>query len=169
MILNHLSTVLFRTRNSTWLTLSALSVPVVKFVETYLFADWEFARFLAIAIAVDTLLGFIKHWKLGTISKDGFFKLCWKLVIYGFLLVLTHIMVYFKVRGEKNGFFDWFDTTAYSAIMVHEAISIAQSMAIVKPGLFPNWLLKRLEAFDKSGNFKHLINTDDDSEKTQPG
>lgn len=147
---------LAHTRSGYAFLLSATGYPVMKFVEKYVFNDWQFLVFLVVVVGVDTVLGFWKNWRYHTLSSAGFSKLFTKILIYGSVLVLTHVLTRFTIGGEANTIFSWFDTVMYSAIMVREAISIVEKVGAISPGILPRWILKRLQAFDNSGNPKDL-------------
>jgi hypothetical protein len=136
--------------------LATILFPVVEFVNEYIFSDWQFGIFLSIAVILDTVLGFIKHYKRGDISSVGFAKLFNKIITYGAVLIITHLLVNFKIGGERNIIFSWFSQVAYSAIMVREAISIIENLGYIKQDLLPPWILRRLKQFDESGNIKDL-------------
>lgn len=132
--------------------------PVVLFIEKYVFADWQFFRFLMVLVTVDTILGIWKHWIRGSISSRGFGMLIQKLILYLFFLILVHIVSHFTVEGFKNDFFGWFTSFGYSAIIVRESISIIEKMGIIRPGLIPLWILKRLQQYDKDGSYQSPAN-----------
>lgn len=126
--------------------------------EKYVFNDWQFLIALVVVVAVDTLLGLVYHFKSGTISNEGFSKLFIKFILYSCVLILSHVLVSFKINGSENVFFNWVDDALYSAIMLREAISILEKTARISPGLLPKWILKRLKQFDESGNIQDLTN-----------
>jgi len=129
---------------------------IVQIFEKYFFKDWEFLWFLFVMIIIDTITGVAKHWKLKTISSQGFSAFFLKVIIYSAALIITHVLMSFKIDGKINLFFGWFDDFIYSAIMAREAISIFENFAIINPDLFPAWILKRLKAFDSSGKLPDL-------------
>jgi toxin secretion/phage lysis holin len=126
---------------------------LVHILEKYVFSDVDFLISLGIVIAMDTVLGFWKHWKSKTVSSQGFSKFISKFVIYGFALVLTHTLTNFTINGVPNSLFGWIDTVIYSAIMVREAISIFENIGAINNNILPSFILKRLKQFDEKGNF----------------
>lgn len=136
------------------LLISALfGIPIIQFIESYVYNDWGFLQTLLVLICVDTLTGFVKYWKLNQISSTGFGKLLFKLLTYSSVLIITHTMTEFKIRGEVNQFFGWFDDLAYSAIMIREAISILENLGASKNKFIPKSILKKLIEFDKDGEY----------------
>ena len=133
------------------LALGVVLTPVLAIVQKYIFADWEFLRYLGVLIVVDTVLGVQRRWVARTISSRGFSRLFTKSGIYLALLVLTHVMSSFTVHGEVNVFFKWFDTFMYSCMMAREALSILEHAALIEPRLVPKALLKRLALVSEEG------------------
>ena len=139
---------------SKWLqsaTLGVVLMPLLAIVQKYIFADWEFLRFLCVLIIVDTVLGVQRRWAAHAISSRGFSRLFKKSGIYLALLVLTHVLSSFTVHGEVNLFFKWFDTFMYSCMMAREALSILEHAALLEPRLVPKALLKRLALVSEEG------------------
>lgn len=139
---------------SKWLQSLALGVvltPVLAVVQKYIFADFEFLRYLGVLIVVDTGLGVQRRWAARAISSRGFSRLFTKAGIYLALLVLTHVLSSFTVHGEPNLFFKWFDTFMYSCMMAREALSILEHAALLEPRLVPKALLKRLALVSEEG------------------
>ena len=121
---------------------------LISLFEKYIFNDWQFLGFLAVIIMIDTITGFAKHVKAKTISSNGFGKLFTKFIIYSCTLVMTHVVSAFTVGGEVSVVFEWFDNLVYSGIILREAISILENIAMINNTLVPSWILKRLKEFD---------------------
>jgi len=134
-----------------WLMLSLTLTPIIAFLETFIFDDWEFVQFLAILVAGDTILGFIRSFKFHQVSSKGFGQIILKLLSYMSLLILAHVLTHYKVQGSPSYLFLWFDDMVYAVIIVREAISILENMASIYPQCIPDWLLKRLKEFDLKG------------------
>lgn len=142
------------TKLGIWIGSSALLTPLIGWLESYMFCDWEFVRFLAILVAGDTFLGFIKAWKDHKLHSRGFAQIFLKLISYMSILILTHVLTHYKVHGDPSKIFIWFDDMAYAAMIVREAISILENIAGIYPQAVPGWLLKRLKEFDLKGKIK---------------
>ena len=123
-----------------------VSLPVnaiLNFCSVYIFSDWEFVRYLVVAMVLDTALGFIIHWRnkdLGMIAK--------KLITYSAALILSNIVTNFTVHGEKVGTLEWFGTFVCTMLMVRETLSIIENIEEISPGTFPKAIIKRLKLFD---------------------
>lgn len=125
-----------------------------KYLEKYLFSDWQFIGFLGILMVIDTVLGIVKHWKNHTVSSQGFSKVFTKCLIYGALLIVVHVLTNFKVDGTVSTAFGWIDDTVYAGMLLREAISILENMAAIDSRLMFPGILKRLQQFDsESGKF----------------
>lgn len=129
--------------------------------EQYIFSDWQFAYFLIIIIAVDTVLGTYKAWKSKSLESRAYGRLFEKVLLYGCVLIMTNVLVTFTISGVATGMFNWLDDALYCGIMVREAISIVENVAEIKPDLLPAWVVRRLKKFDESGKLKDLMNGDE--------
>ena len=144
------------TKNLFIIISGVISAPLMELIEKYLFKDWDFFKFFFPLIIMDTLLGVIKNWKYGTLSNDAWGKVLWKMLTYGFILILAHIITHFTVDGQVVIVFSYFDEAIYSALVIKESISILENLGAVNPNLIPKWLLQRLKQFDTSGKFSDL-------------
>lgn len=149
LLLNLLAPVSAKTVPS--LALGLALTPVLALVEKYLFNDWNFLASLAVLIMVDTCFGVQHHWVAHSISSRAFSRLFTKCGIYMGLLVLTHVLTTYQVRGEVNGAFTWFDKFMYACMMARETLSILEHIAAIEPRLVPQALLKRLALISDQG------------------
>ena len=143
--------------DKSFLSVSAAFAGVKAVADTYIFADWQFVLFLLIMIVVDTVLGTYNAWKKKNLESRAWARLFEKLVLYGCVLIMSHVLIRFTIGGAATGLFDWIDDVLYCAIMVREAISIIENVGEIKPDFFPKWVLARLKKFDESGQFKDLM------------
>lgn len=137
-------------------TLDAIKTAIVAspffyLLETYFFNDWEFLKFLLVAILVDSIWGFGLAWKSRTVSLEGFQKSGKKLAEYGTLLVLGHILLNARSGGEPMTVLSYFTTTIHGYLLVRESISILEKIAQISPKLVPDWILERLKVYRDSG------------------
>lgn len=137
-------------------TLDAIKTAIVAspffyLLETYFFNDWEFLKFLLVAILVDSIWGFGLAWKSRTVSLEGFQKSGKKLAEYGTLLVLGHILLNARSGGEPMAVLSYFTTTIHGYLLVRESISILEKIAQISPKLVPDWILERLKVYRDSG------------------
>ena len=128
--------------------------PLLAFVNKYIFNDWEYAVYLGIAMAVDTVLGFCKHYKNKSLSSSACGKILYKMISYGSILIIVHILTHFTVDSEQIKFFSWMETIAYAALLVKEGISVMENVGAINPRFVPTVILKRLKDFDETGKFK---------------
>lgn len=139
----------------TWITFAVILTPVIQFIETYVFSDWQFIMFLIILVAGDTVLGLMKAWKHCEIQSKGFGQVLYKLFAYCSVLIVTHVLTHYKVHGNESLIFLWFDDFAYGAIVLRESISILENISIIYPGIVPNLILKRLKNFNLTGKLEN--------------
>jgi phage-related holin len=138
-------------KNLIQILLSAVLMPLIALIQTYIFADWEFMKFLLVLVAIDTALSFYQHYQSHSINSKRFALIIPKLIGYFILLVLSHVIVHFTVEGERNSLFAWFETFCYSAIIVRESISILEHFSLLFPSIVPKTILKRLRTIEKGG------------------
>lgn len=136
------------------LKLSLAASPIFALVEKYLWSDWEFIKFLAVIVLIDTVTGIIKHYRLKSISSNGFGRFFVKVIVYFLFLVVVHNLTHYTTDGELDGLFGWLDSLAYAAVMCREAISIFENLGVIYPGIIPQWIMQRLKAFDKTGKLE---------------
>jgi len=123
------------------------------FCQEFIFDDWQYLIYLGILFIVDTVTGFMKAMKYGTISSSGFGRVIRKMVSYFSVLILAHVLTNFKIDGEVSTLFGWVDDFAYTSLLIKEAISILENIAAINPAWVPKWLLKKLKQFDAEGKF----------------
>lgn len=140
------------------LCVSAILVPAMQLFEKYIFNDWEFIGFLIVLIALDTITGVWKHYKLNTVSSQGFGRFMVKVIVYGIFLIVVHVLGNFSDKPLVEEIFSWVDTLCYGAIVVRESISIIENLGAIQPGLIPVWVLKKLKQFDNEGKFEEHQN-----------
>ena len=63
------------------IAITSLPLTVVMEGTQYLFQDWEFAKWIAVAIAIDTILGVWKHLIHKDASSESFFSRFTKKII----------------------------------------------------------------------------------------
>ncbi len=136
-----------------FLTITLFLTPINGVIEKYFFNDWEFLIFLFIMIGLDTVLGFLKHYKRGTVSSKAWGKIISKIISYGGLLIVGHILAVFTVQGDNITSFNWIRTFVYTSLMVKEGISIIENIGAINQSFIPKWLLKKLKEFDEQGKF----------------
>lgn len=135
---------------------SLLFAPFVYFFERFIFNDWNFLQFLAVLVAVDTLLGFghAVYRKEVNVSKAG--GLLIKAIIYGPILILGHVFENFEVSGNRMEGGYYLKVLFYTGLIIVEGISIIRNAGKISKKLVPKFILKRFEDFNESGDFQGL-------------
>lgn len=138
------------------LLVSVVSVPlsILADVGRYFYQDWEFAKWIGVAVAVDTVLGVWKHLVHKDASSETFFsRFCKKIVIYILLLILANVLSNVTVNGSAVGPTQWIGTYICVFMLVREAFSCVENIQAVYP-IFPASFVKRLKDFNDKGEYK---------------
>ena len=119
----------------------------------YVYQDWEFAKWIALAVVLDTVLGLVKAWMKKDISSEEFWqKFSKKIFAYICLLILSNIMQNYTVNGSNVGATEWVGSYLCTFMLVREAISILENVNAITP-IVPKWVLDRMRDFtEKEGN-----------------
>ena len=133
--------------------LVALPLSIGAEIMKYVYQDWEFAKWIGVAVVVDTVLGILKHLVHKDASSESFFvKFSKKIAVYILLLILTNILTNFTVNGNTVGATDWMGTYLCTFMLVREAISIIENANAVIP-IFPKGFIKRFKDFNDKGDY----------------
>lgn len=133
--------------------IGALPLTILVNVLKYVYRDWEFAKWIGIAILIDTAVSIVKHWLLRDISSETFWaKFAKKIFVYMMLLVTSNLLSNYTVNGHVVGSTQWMGEYLCVAMLVREAVSIVENTnAIVS--WCPKWFLKRLKDFNEKGEY----------------
>lgn len=134
-----------------------VSVPfswLVELFERYIFADWEFLRFLIVFMTLDTVVSWWFHIKQRSFSSKGFSMLFVKIIIYAVLLIIAHGFASYTIGGEPVEPLKWFRSFICTALLIREAISIVENLNKIMPGIIPRRITRYLNDFDENGHFK---------------
>jgi len=125
--------------------------PIVTFTEKYLFADWQFLKWLALFMILDLITGILKAWhKKQAITSYGFRRTVVKAVQYGTFLVVMHILDNFEINGERTEMFGWIVTGAYSFLMRVEGKSILENIVTLDDRFDVKYFIEKIgEAFKR--------------------
>jgi len=103
--------------------------PVFTFTEKYLFADWEFLKYLTVFMMLDLVTGIAKALKnKQAVTSYGLRRTVVKALQYGVFLIVVHGLDTFEVKGESVDIFGWIVTGAYSFLMAVEGKSILENV-----------------------------------------
>lgn len=131
-----------------YLYIGSVVSPFVDFFTTYMYNDVDYLIFLGVIVSLDTVLGFTIAVINHKVSPEGFGKFWKKLISYISALVMSHVLVSFTIHDKPFLLFSWMDKVVFSAVMVNEAISICENLAILSPGLVPAKLMRYFKNFD---------------------
>lgn len=135
------------------IAITSLPLTIVTEGTKYLFQDWEFAKWIAVAITIDTILGVWKHFIHKDASSESFFsRFTRKIVIYIFLMILSNFASHATVGGTVVGPMQWIGTYLCVFIMVREIFSIIENIQAIYP-ILPKNFVKRMKDFNDSGEY----------------
>lgn len=136
-------------------TICIISLPlsVLADISRYFYQDWEFAKWIATAVAIDTLLGIAKHIIHKDASSDDFWKkFLKKIIAYIALLTLSNVLTNYTVQGNLVGATQWMGTYLCTFMMVREAISVLENVnAIIR--IVPRSVIRRFKDFNDNGEY----------------
>lgn len=132
-------------------------------VMSYIYRDWEFAKWIAVAIVIDTVASIVKHFVHKDVSSEEFWKkFSRKIFVYIALLILSNTLSNYTVQGHVVGPSQWISEYLCVFMMIREAISILENLNAIIP-IVPVWLLKRLKDFNDNGEYiKNLKNKEEE-------
>ena len=96
----------------------------------YVYRDWEFAKWIFIAVVVDTVVSLVKHWIIKDLSSEEFWSKFSK-----------------KIKLDK-----WIGEYMCTAMLLREVFSIVENGCAIMPVL-PKSFLKRLKDFNEKGEY----------------
>ncbi len=133
--------------------ITSLPVTIVTEGAQYVYQDWEFAKWIAVAVVIDTILGVWKHLIHKDASSESFFsRFTKKIVIYVFLMILSNFASHATVGGDVVGPMQWIGTYICVFMMVREVFSIVENVQAIYP-IFPTSFVKRLKDFNDRGEY----------------
>jgi phage-related holin len=119
--------------------------PILNIIEKYFFNDWEFAIWISLLVGLDTFTGMWKAFRKKELSSKGYGQVITKIIIYGIFLIVCHALQNFTIGKTNSGWFGWIDNIAFGTLMVREAISIFENLAIISPTVFPTKWIDKLK------------------------
>lgn len=135
------------------ISLISLPLSILANCSRYLYQDWEFARWIAVAVALDTVLGVIKHLLHKDASSESFFsKFGKKIAVYIVLLILSNVLINYTVQGSIIGPTQWIGSYLCVFMMAREGFSCVENIQAIYP-IFPTSFVRRLKDFNDRGEY----------------
>ena len=132
---------------------TAIPLTAVSAYTQYLVQDWEFAKWIAVLVMIDTILGMFKHISHADISSEEFWKgFAKKILVYMVLMILSNVLANYTVGGEPVGATNWMSKYLCIFMVMREAISILENINAVYP-ILPKKLLKKFKDFSDKGEY----------------
>ena len=126
-----------------------VALPMSWLVEVmkYVYQDWEFAKWIAMAVVLDTVLGIVKAWIEKDISSEEFWnKFGKKMLGYISLMILSNILQHYTVNGSTVGATEWMGDYLCTYMLIREGVSVLENVSAITP-IVPKWLLERMRAY----------------------
>ena len=135
------------------IAITSLPITIVTEGFQYVYQDWEFAKWIAVAITIDTILGVWKHFIHKDASSESLLcRFTRKIVIYIFLMILSNFASHATVGGTVVGPMQWIGTYLCVFMMVREIFSIIENIQAIYP-ILPKNFVKRMKDFNDSGEY----------------
>ncbi len=135
------------------ISIVSLPLSIVVDYSRYLYQDWEFAKWIGVAVILDTILGVVKHLLHKDASSESFFsKFGKKIAVYIVLLVLSNVLTNYTVQGSIVGTTQWIGTYLCVFMMVREGFSCVENIQAIYP-IFPTSFVRRLKDFNDKGEY----------------
>jgi len=139
-----------------------LLVPLLPFLDKalglfnkYVFSDWDFVPFLAVAVTIDTLTGVYVNAKLGRIHSFKMRSLFEKLQMYVVGLIIIHGLASHMIDGSPNPVVHlvvpFLKGGFYAYMLACEAISIEENLQRIGKGYLPKWIKRKLVDYKEDG------------------
>lgn len=133
------------------LVVSPFVVEVIKFVEKYIFRDWNFLAFLCILWLIDTVAGTWAALKLGIFKPSLWFeKMFTKTVVY-----ILWIMLFgaFQSSPATAGWLDKIlGITSINVLMITEFLSAGKNLLIIRPDTRLKTIVDKVQSFFNKSN-----------------
>lgn len=119
----------------------------------YIFQDWEFAKWICLAVLIDTLCSMVKHWIQKDFNSEDFWHgFAKKIFVYIILMITSNLLVNYTVNGNIIGTTQWIGEYLCIMMLIREAISIFENVNGIMP-VVPSSILKRLKDFNEKGEY----------------
>lgn len=133
--------------------LASIPLTAISDYTQYLVQDWEFAKWIAVLVGVDTILGIGKHLMHKDASSEDFWSgFAKKIFVYMVLMILSNVLSNYTVGGEAVGATGWMSKYLCVFMVVREAISILENTNAIYP-ILPTRLLKKFKDFSDQGEY----------------
>lgn len=137
--------------------LASIQPAINDFITKYIFSDFTFLKYLAIAVVIDLITGIAKAWaKKEAVTSKGLRDTIVKFIQYGSFLIITHVLSSFEVNGQPVSNMAWISKLAYEFIMLIEIKSVYENIVAINP---------KLDLFEKV--FKKIADAIKDDKKKQ--
>jgi hypothetical protein len=146
-----------------WL-MSTIIVSILEFINKYIFHDWVYIKFLAIAMLLDLITGGRRAWLEGNlIISKGLRKTVDKGIQYFAFLIICHVLTYVQVEGQVHHYLDWLPRVSCIYLILIEAKSVFENIYKIDKKLNLNYFITAVSALIKQIAPKNKDNTNPDN------
>ncbi|MCA8830529.1 phage holin family protein [Hymenobacter pini] len=134
-----------------------------RFIEKYVFSDWNALVFLMVLFLLDTSLGMVRSFRQGRFHSRGMRQMFTKLRDYAVGLVVAHVLSSVQVDGQPLPLAPYlaigFKGAIYFFILIIETKSIDENLRnLGGAGLpLPKFLRKGMQDWEETGQFRSKI------------
>jgi len=140
-------------RNIKMSCIAAIPLTAITDYTKYLVQDWEFAKWIAVLVVVDTALGMVKHVIRKDLSSEDFWGgFAKKIFVYIVLMILSNVLANYTIEGEAVGATGWMSKYLCIFMIVREAISVLENTNAIYP-ILPKSLMKKFKDFGDKGEY----------------
>ncbi|WP_170172721.1 phage holin family protein [Hymenobacter rigui] len=135
----------------------------VRFIEKYVFSDWNALMFLMVLFLLDTGLGMLRSFRQGRFHSRGMRQMFTKLRDYGVGLIVAHVLSSVQVDGQPlpgaTYFALGFKGAIYFFILIIETKSIDENLRnLGGRGLpLPKFLRRGMQDWEETGQFRSKL------------
>lgn len=132
---------------------AAFPLTVMVDVMKYIYQDWEFAKWICIAVIVDTVASIVKHWIQKDLnSEDFWYKFAKKIFVYILLMITSNMLTNYTVNGHVVGTTQWIGEYLCVTMLIREVFSIFENINGIMP-IVSKSVLKHLKDFNENGEY----------------
>ena len=108
------------------IALASMSItPLAVYFEKYIFADYEFAKWLIILMGLDLITGITKAVnEKRAITSYGLRRTIIKIIQYFSILILVHVLLNVIIGDVHLSVFSWIQDLTFIYLIITESISI---------------------------------------------